>query len=168
MKLQRFRKYLTDYNISLLIRWWAAGAVYFFVGWGTFLGNQQSLIDFVFSLGLIMGLFNIFIINPVLRLMFKLGPARPPREYSYWQRLRDYAVELVKSVFIAFIIALIYMATNMALIALLSLPAEAVPLPGEPILFGMFYVLVFVLLEIIVKMVMDVIKNSPVSSRKRS
>ena len=151
MNSHRFRKYLTDRNISLLIRWWAAGAVYFFIGWGTFLGNQQSSLDFVFSLGLVMGLFNILIINPALRMMFNLGPPRPPREYGYWRRLRDYLGELLTSIVIMFVIALMYRAINTLLIALLSLSSEAVPLPGEPILFGLFYVVVFVLLEISVK-----------------
>ncbi len=62
----RFRKYLTDRNISLIIRWWAAGAVYFFIGWGTFLSTQQTLIDFVVILGLVMGSFQYIHCQPSL------------------------------------------------------------------------------------------------------
>ena len=148
---QRFQKYLTDRNISLVIRWWAAGAVYFFIGWGTSLGSQTSTIDFVVSLGLAMGLFNILIINPGLRLLFNIGRKRPPHEDTFWQRLSDYLVELLKSIFIMFVVAMIYRLINQVLITLLSLPADAVPLPGEPILFGVFYVFVFVCLEWITK-----------------
>ena len=150
-KGQRFRKYLTDRRISLIIRWWVAGAVYFFIGWGTFLGNQQSTVDFVVSLGLVMVLFNILIINPGLRLLFNIGRKRPPHENTFWQRLSDHLVELLKNIFIIFMIAMIYRLINQTLITLLSLPADAVPLPGEPILFGVFYVFVFVCLEWIAK-----------------
>jgi len=146
-KQRRFQKYLTDRNISLVFRWWAAGAVYFFIGWGTSLGNQNSIIDFVFFLGLIMGVFNILIVNPGLRLMFNIGTKRPAQDNTPWQRISDYLVELIKNIFIVFIVALIYRAINTALIALFSLSANAVPLPGEPIFFGLFYVVVFVLLE---------------------
>jgi hypothetical protein len=143
----RLRKFLTDRNISLLIRWWAAGAVYFFIGWGTFLGRQQSILDFVVSLGLVMGLFNILIINPALRLLFNIGRRRPAHENTYWQHLSDYLVELLKNIFIVFMIALVYRGINLALIWWFSLPADTVPLSGEPILFGVFYVLVFVCLD---------------------
>ncbi len=141
------QKYITDRNISLVIRWWAAGAIYFFIGWGTSLGNQQFIIDFVFFLGLAMGLFNILIINPALRLMFNIGPKRPPRENTGWQRTSDYLVELLKNIFIVLMVTLIYLAINRLAISLFDLSPDAVPLPGEPILFGLFYVLVFVLVE---------------------
>lgn len=148
-EMRSFRKYLTDWNISLIIRWWTAGAVYFFIGWGTFLGNQTSIIDFVVSLGLVMGLFNILIINPGLRLMFHIAPKRPKQDDTFLQRISDYLLELIKNIFIMFMVAMLYMLINKVLISLLSLPAEAVSLPGEPILFGVFYVIVFVTLDFI-------------------
>lgn len=143
----------------MLIRWWAAGAVYFFIGWGTFLGRQQSSIDFVVSLGLVMGLFNIIIINPVLRMMFNIAPKRPAHENTYWQRISDYLVEVIKNIFIMFIVALIYIAINSALVSLFALPPQSVPLPGEPILFGAFYVFVFVLLAFISEKTKKAISN---------
>lgn len=157
MKQHRFKKYLTDRNISLLIRWWAAGAVYFFIGWGTFLGRQQSIIDFVFFLGLVMGLFNILIVNPGLRMMFNIAPKRPAHENTFSQRISDYLVELIKSGFIVFVVAMTYMAINKALIALFAFPVDSVPLPGEPILFGVFYIIIFVLLEAISKKIKGVV-----------
>ncbi|MBP7962945.1 MAG: hypothetical protein KBG20_07240 [Caldilineaceae bacterium] len=159
MKQHRFKKYLTDRNISLVIRWWAAGAVYFFIGWGTFLGRQQSIIDFVFFLGLAMGLFNILIVNPGLRMMYNIAPKRPAHENTFSQRISDYLVELIKSIFIVFVVALIYMAINKALIGMFAYPVDAVPLPGEPILFGVFYIVVLVLLDAISKKAKQVILN---------
>ncbi|RME98974.1 MAG: hypothetical protein D6768_16070 [Chloroflexi bacterium] len=160
MKPHRFQKYLTDRNISLIIRWWAAGAVYFFIGWGTNLGRQESIIDFVVSLGLVMGLFNIIIINPGLRMMFNIAPKRPAHENTYWQRISDYLVELLKNILIMLIVALIYIALNSILVSLFALPSQSVPLPGEPILFGAFYVFVFVLLALISEKTKKAIRNS--------
>ncbi|GAB4262934.1 MAG: hypothetical protein Kow0080_00770 [Candidatus Promineifilaceae bacterium] len=150
-KPHRFQKYLTDRNIILVIRWWAAGAVYFFIGWGTSLGNQLYIIDFVFYLGMVMGLFNILIINPGLRLMFNIGPKRPPHENTGWQRTSDYLVELLENIFIVLVVALIYVAINKVAISLFNLSPEAVFLPGEPILFGLFYMIVWVILDALTK-----------------
>lgn len=155
----RLRAIFTEQRIILLIRWWAAGAVYFFIGWGTFVGSQQSLLGFVISLGLVMGLFNILIINPGLRLMFHIVPKRPANENSFAQRISDHLVELLKSVFIVFVVAMIYLGINQLLISLRSLPADAVPLPGEPILFALFYVLIFWLLDVAVTRIKAAIVN---------
>lgn len=107
-----------------------------------------------------MGLFNIIIINPGLRMMFNIYPKRPAHENTFWQRISDYLVELIKNIFIMSIVALIYVVLNQALIAILSLPADSVPLLGEPILFGLFYVLVFVSLDVISKKIKEAILNS--------
>ena len=156
MEQRWWQKIFTDRTLSLIARWWAAGAVYFFIGWGTNLGRQESIIDFVFILGLVMGLFNALILNPALRMFFNIRPTRPPSENTNWQRMSDYFVEIIKNIFIVFIVALIYIWINRGLISLFDLSSDAVPLPGEPILFGLFYVLVYVLLEWIVRKIGEV------------
>lgn len=139
--------FFTDRRISLIIRWWAAGAVYFFIGWGTAVGNQELLIDFVFSLGVVMALFNMIIVNPGLRMAFNVSPHRRPRSHALSQRISDYLVEILKNILIMFVIALMYIAINTMINIAFSFPSTNISLPGEPILFGVFYVLVWVLLE---------------------
>lgn len=146
-KRQRFRAFFTDYRIALILRWWAAGAVYFFIGWGTSLGNQSSILDFVFTLGLVMGIFNMLIVNPGLRMAFNLTPNRRPRSHAISQRVSDYLVEIIKNILIMFVIGLIYVAINSAINAIFDFPDTNISVPGEPILFGVFYVLVWVLFE---------------------
>ena len=143
----RFRAFFTDRRIALIIRWWAAGAVYFFFGWGTTLGNQASILDFVFSLGIVMGLFSMLIVSPVLRMAFNIGPHRKPKTYALSQRISDYLVEIIKNLAIMFIVALIYVGINSAINVAFNLPADNISVPGEPILFGIFYVLIWVLFE---------------------
>lgn len=156
-KGQRFRAFFTDRRISLLIRWWAAGAIYFFFGWGTGLGNQSSILDFVFSLGVAMGLFSMLIVNPVLRMGFNIGPDSKNKRgsYSISQRISDYLVEVIKNVVIVFAVALIYVGINSAINIAFDLPRTTISLPGEPILFGVFYVLVWSLFGLVSKRMTD-------------
>ena len=48
---------------------------------------------------------------------------------------------------IMFVVALIYVALNSIINAVFNLSASNISVPGEPILFGVFYVLVWVLFE---------------------
>jgi uncharacterized membrane protein YvlD (DUF360 family) len=168
MLKRRLRAFLTDQRSAMLIRWWAAGAVYFFIGWGTFSSIGQSMIGFAFSLGLVLGLFNILIVNPVLRLLFNIGPKkRPPHENTFAQRLSDHLVELLKTLFIVFIVAMFYQLINSIIIAVSDLPPDAVPLPGEPILFGVFYVFVFWGLGLLVNRIKRIIAGNRDGASKK-
>ena len=140
---QRLRAFFTDRRLATIARWWAAGAVFFFIGWGTNLGNQNSIIDFVFSLGVVMGIFNMLVVNPVLRMTFNLGKKRPPSHNTVSQRVSDYLVEIIKNIVIMFGVALIYIGINNGINGAFNLPADNISLPGEPIFFGLFYVILF-------------------------
>ena len=144
-KGRRWLSFFTERRLALILRWWAAGAVYFFIGWGTSLGNQALLLDFVFSLGVVMAIFNMLIVNPGLRMAFNIGSKLPPGSNTVSQRVSDYLVEILKNVLIMFVIALIYVALNSAINAAFGLPSDNISVPGEPILFGVFYVLVWVI-----------------------
>jgi len=160
MQKSRLKAFFTDQRIAMLIRWWSAGAVYFFVGWGTSIG-QQSMIGLVFSLGLVLGLFNILIINPSLRLVFNIGPQkRPEHEDTFFQRLSDRLVEVIKTIFIVFVVAMFYLLINMTIVSIRDLPPDAVPFSGEPIIFGIFYVFVFWCLEFLVNRIKTIIVNT--------
>lgn len=157
---QRIRNFFTDYRISLILRWWVAGAVYFFIGWGTSVGNQSNLIDFVFALGVVMGIVNMLLVNPGLRMAFNIAPSRRPKTYAVSQRISDYLVEIIKNIFIMFCIALIYIGVNSAINVLFDLPSTTITLPGEPIGFGIFYVLVYVVVERVARRIQQSIINS--------
>lgn len=152
------KRFFTERTVILLIRWWIAGAVYFFIGWGTQVG-QGSLISFVMRLGIVLGLMNMIFVNPAIRMMFNVAPKFIPGTRTVMQRISDYLVEFIKSIFIVLMVALIYIVINRVLITLLGLPSDAVPLPGEPILFGAFYVFVFVLLAAVTDRVKRMISS---------
>lgn len=161
MLKRRWKAFFTDQRSALLIRWWVAGAVYFFVGWGTSAG--QSMVGLIFSLGLVMGLLNILIINPSLRLLYNIGAdKRPKHENTFFQRLSDRLVEFLKTLFIVSAVAMLYEIINRTIIAVMNLPTDTVPFPGEPIMFGIFYVFVFWCIELL----MNKIKKTTMSNRE--
>ena len=160
MKPEGIRRFFSDLTISRIVRWWAAGAVYFFIGWGTGLGNQANMIDFVFWLGVSMGVFTMLVVDPVIRMALNLGPSRRPKNYAISQRVSDYLVAIIKNIFIIFCVALIYIGLNTAINSVFGLSAENISLPTEPIGFGICYVLIFVILENIVERIQQAVLNS--------
>lgn len=149
------KKLLTENRLALLIRWWVAGAMYFFVGWGTGLGNQSSVIDFIFFLGLSLGVMNMLIVNPILRRTFNLDSNRYYLDSTVGQKVRMRLSEIFKSMLIVFIMVYIYAMINSLLIQLLSLSEQSIPLPGEPITFGIMYTVLYWLIEQVIKRIKD-------------
>lgn len=144
------RRFFTDERIVLLIRWWVAGAIYFFIGWGTGLGSKTNLIDFIFLLGLAIGLVNSFALNPILNRMFNLKSSKKYLETTVIQKVKLRLFEILKAMIIVIMMIYIYAFINVSLINFFNLPSESIPLPGEPITFGIIYVVLFVIVEKII------------------
>jgi hypothetical protein len=128
--------------IIFLLRWWAVGAVYFFIGWGTNLGKYTSMIDFVIMLGIVIGVFQSFIVFPVLRQMFGYGRRKRMLETTTMERVSDNLLQVVLSIGTVYLVTLVYTMINSLAILIFGLSDTQVFLPGEPILFGLFYVLI--------------------------
>jgi len=149
----RIRNRKKEMILEAVIRWWGAGAIYFFIGWGTGLGNQTDPFDFVFILGVATGLFTIAVLDPLIFSMLdierKNGTLYNKKYYerTIVQNISLRSVEIFKSLFIVILVFFTYNFINIGLIKLFSLPVDRVPLPGEPITFGLFYALFFYLLR---------------------
>ncbi|WP_461207096.1 hypothetical protein [Clostridium sp. DL1XJH146] len=137
--------------IILLIRWWSVGAVYFFIGWGTKLGSYNSSIDFVIMLGIVIGLFNSLIINPIIKMLYNVGSKKSYLESSVWEKIWSRLKEVALAILIVYLVTLVYYVINIGAISLLNLSKETVVLPGEPIIFALFYVLIYQLFAYINK-----------------
>ena len=128
-----------------LIRWWCAGAVFFFIGWGTTAGSRTSILDLVVLLAIAMGLFNSFIVNPAIKMLFNIGKQKEYKDMTVakrvMMRLKDVGVALVTIALISWI----YDTVNVVAIQLFNLSNQAVFLPTEPLLFGLFYALIMTL-----------------------
>ncbi|MBB6479886.1 hypothetical protein [Spirochaeta isovalerica] len=135
-----------------LIRWWSIGAIYFLIGWGTPLGRYNSLIDLIFFLGIAIGLASTFFINPTLHMLYGIGWHRPYGSSTFAQRFVCRAKDITLGFISAIFIMAIYQGINSAAVAFFGYPSDEVFLPGEPILFGLFYALIMQLILLIISL----------------
>lgn len=144
--MSRLKRIFTDDRIALIIRWWSVGAVYFFIGWGTNL-SQRGIIDFVFFLGLTIGVFNMLVINPVIRQLLNTKLVTRYTDIPIMKKVLFRLGEIFKSMVIVTIMVYIYSLINMVLIDGFKLTESSIPLAGEPISFGILYVVIWSLLN---------------------
>ncbi|MCG8572799.1 MAG: hypothetical protein MJB14_21920 [Spirochaetes bacterium] len=131
--------------VTFFIRWWSAGAVYFFIGWGTQLGNKSSSssVDFIFFLGLGLGLFFSFIVNPVIKMLYQVEWMQSYGEFGFLKKILFRLGAVVLANIIVLLVHMFYWFIHAVAIRLFHLPGETVILPGEPILFGLIYTLFY-------------------------
>lgn len=140
------KKFFTEKRIELLIRFWAAGSVYFFLGWGTGLG-LGSILDFIFLLGIVMAVVEMFIVNPIIKHMLNVKTSAGYLDTSVLSKVKYRLIYILKTIFLMTVVAAVYSLLNIAAIIIFSLPENTVAVPGEPILFGVLYVAAHQLLE---------------------
>lgn len=141
------KKFFTDQRLANIFRWWTVSAVYFFIAWGTGLGSQSTIIDLVFFLSVAIAIFDMLIVNPVIGHMFKTRSKLILIGEPLWYRVRYRLIYIFKTMLIVILVAIIYNIINITAISLMELPSDMVVLPGEPILFGIFYMIFYDLLD---------------------
>lgn len=156
--MSRFKAFFSDKKIALLIRWWSVGAVYFFVGWGTNLG-QTSLIDYIFFLGLGIAIFNMLVVNPIIKHMLNVLPKKAYGEKTLAEKVSYRLGEVLKAIVIVTLIMFVYNIINVILIQALGLPTSSVPFPGEPITFGILYILIWSLIDGLIRNVRERVES---------
>jgi hypothetical protein len=132
----------------MILRMWAAGAVCFFAAWGR-RGAEEA--DNAYSLDLIAGLILIMvlcdwiILNPVIRLAF--NKKQEPREAKKAGPVLWGSLLHIARITAALILVIeTYYLLNTIFIRALDLDGKAVPVPLEPILFGILYGAYFTLI----------------------
>ena len=131
--------FFTEKRIETLIRFWFAGAVFFFIGWGSGIA-QSSIYDYVFFLGLSMAIVEMFIVAPIVRLALNVEGTNRAKEKSIMKRVGKRLAHIFQAILLVSIVAMIYTIINRGTIILFDLPVETIILPAEPILFSVFYV----------------------------
>jgi len=140
------KKIFTDDVLARIFRWWAASAIYFFVGWGTSVGFQSTVIDFVFFLGIAIAVFEMFIVNPVVNSMFNLKNPIKFSDKSIMKKVLYRLKYIARTIIILIFVVMTYDIINFSAIILFGLSQETVVLAGEPILFGIFYMIYYTLI----------------------
>lgn len=131
--------FFTEKRIETIIRFWFAGAVFFFIGWGSGIA-QSSIYDYVFFLGLSMAIVEMFIVAPIVRLALNVEGTNRTIEKNVWKRAAKRIGHIFQAIMLVGFVAMVYTIINRGVIALFGLPVETIVLPAEPILFGVIYV----------------------------
>ena len=125
---------------AIIIKAWFAGAVYYFFNWSLDFQATDSL-DLIVVTGAIIGVIMDLIVNKVLLSISTKGDGVQRYLMFYSKKFYSLILNTIYGVLLALLVALVYFAVNITVIALLGLPSDAVPLGVEPILFGIFYML---------------------------
>lgn len=156
---QRIRNRKKELVYEFIIRWWGAGAVYFFIGWGTGLGMQQTPFDFIFVLGLASGILTIAVLDVIIFNVLDIERNdgelynKKYHERTIIQNVLIRSGEIIKALLIVVLVFVLYNVINVAIITITNGNPDLVPLPGEPILYGLFYTGFYYLFRVIIRLV---------------
>ena len=123
-----------------LMKWWAAGAVYFFMGFGAPPELQGTLFHII-SLGMVLGLLNSYVVYPVIRDMTRMGYDENPYIIVRRRGVKGTIVHLGVNISLVILVVYAYEAVNSFGNFLIKPEFPVVLLPAEPLLFGLFYTL---------------------------
>lgn len=144
-------------------RWWLAGAVYFFIAWGTNLGMKEDPIDLIFILGLITGIAHIFIFNPIVFGMFDVQRNGKIINKKYYERTIFENVflnlaEILKCIVITCLVVACYELLNSIILSATN-STGGVPIKGEPFLYATFFILFYALFDLIRNFILKIIEK---------
>lgn len=139
------------YKIAFL-RFWFVGLIYYLVGWGTDLGSKDNPYDLILVLAIVIGVGHILLFNPIINKMFDIERNgkiinKKIEERKVWQGVCINLLEFFKCFLITILVYLTYELINYILISILQI--SKIPVPGEPILFGLFFSLYYQLINFI-------------------
>lgn len=121
-----------------LVKWWFAGAVFYFVGWGFFVQSADQL-DLTVILGLALGAVTDLLVNRAL-VFFENGRDDYRRFiFCYSRRFFSVPVNLLYGVALSVAVSYTYHMINLLAIALSGSPPGTVALGAEPLLYGLFF-----------------------------
>ena len=158
---------VADWIKALLIKWWFPAAACYFFLWG--LGvYMSSMLDLLLVTAIALGFITDLLTNNVLRFIAKQEGA-----FDHWMMYpkKNYVSLLLNVVHACVCVASVYTLYNIMnrlIIAVGHLPGDALPLGVEPILFGLFYLGVDLLLISMKHMFQKIISDAADKTKKRT
>ena len=145
----------------IFVKFWVAGAICYFFMWGLGLYISNSL-DMYVVVSLALAFINDLFVNSAF-LYFESDK----KEYHKWI-LVPVPAKKIWSIFInipigfleAFIINLLYGGLNKTIVLIGGLDPNTIPVLMEPLLFGLFYVIVNLLLLLIKNTVVNIVADA--------
>jgi hypothetical protein len=151
------KKFFTEKKIEFLIRLWFAGAVFFYIGWGTPLG-RNSTFDFLFVLAIGLFVVEMILVNPIIRMVLNVPGTKRTFDDKLFKRVGKRLAHFLRASLITVLIYFTYSIINLTAITIFGLEKEAIVLPAEPIIFGLLYVLFHYLIKGIINNMVRVSK----------
>ncbi|MFI3254605.1 MAG: hypothetical protein R3Y63_09755 [Eubacteriales bacterium] len=147
-----------------LLQWWVVGAVYFFIGFGTGVANTGA-IDFIFFLGVSIAIAHIVVFYPIAYNMFTLSRRGEIINKKYFQRTIPQNVmlslgEVFRCMGITILVYFTYHWINVGLVAITNDVEGTVLLPGEPVLFAIFFMFYFTLSKSIMDRLLELLDKT--------
>ncbi len=123
---------------ACVVKWWFAGAVFYFVGWGFFIQSADQL-DLTFALGLALGAVTALLITRSL-VFFENGRDNYRRYIlCYSRRFFSVPVNLLYGVALSIAVSYTYHIINLLAIRGAGYAPGTIVLGAEPILYGLFF-----------------------------
>lgn len=149
---------------SGFFRWWLAGAIYFFIAWGTDLGMKKDPLDLVFVLGIVTGVAHIFIFNPIVYGMFDVKRNGKIINKKYYERTIMQNVllnlgEILKCLVLTILVVLTYELLNTIIIAATNSSTNTIPVKGEPFLYASFFIVYYQIFEVVKNLIYRLIEK---------
>lgn len=135
---------------AVFIKFWFAGAVFFFVGMGIPSLNSANQIDLSLVLGIVLGMVTDLLVNNIFRYL-----ATDKNDFGAYmvfgkKRFSSFFLNILYNIVISFLIAYTYTAINILAMNRGIVKQGEIWLTTEPILYGIFYLLFdFIVLGII-------------------
>ncbi len=136
---KKFLRFWPSWVKVALLKWWIAGACYYFVGMGSSMG--QGAIDIIFQIGLVMGCVGALMVYPLIKYF-----TNPGDNYSQFIFIRSKSpIRIILHVFynwfLVTLVAYSYQGINLIINAVMHNEASVIRFPVDPIFFGLFYLL---------------------------
>ena len=139
-KYKANKKSIPNWLKVVFIKFWFSGAVCFFFLWG--LGYYiHDQLDLLFVNGIALGVVNDLLTNNVLRFIEETPGANSPWMMFPKKRFISFFLNILYAFVILFCEFLLYNEINLAIVTATG-ATDTVPLGVEPILFGIFYLVI--------------------------
>ena len=151
---RRKKPMLKDSTKILIARWWVAGAIYFFLAFGSSLGASVSGLDLAFMISVATAFITILFFNPAIFGFFdvvKNGVIINDfyRHKTIFQGVILKLIEFLKCTVSVVLVSLTYFYINIYLVKITGANTGDIILKGEPILYATMYVIYYQLISLI-------------------
>ncbi len=124
---------------AILIKFWFAGAVYFFIGMGIASLNTVDQYSLVLILGIVLGMVTDLLVNNIFRFMETDRADFKPYMVFGQKKFYTFFTNILYNIILSVLIAYTYNSVNLLAVRLSWVEEGGVWLTAEPLLYGVFY-----------------------------